>query len=251
MDGFFSDSGIIMGFGGDRLNISLGTKRELFNATCKTMHRMAEALQQNDKVLTFSLKDHFSSITKTGGGTSGGTLCDPSLPDDTPAIGMGCFPYGEEVLFEHMSDTFWMPFREYNIPSRDFGKENGTAQKDGCAAAIQDFAMEARLRPSFACNNDGHPNTTAFPTPFGNLTFEEQHQLSLAAFMMGMEIGSYFGSGMHWDDIGWHVWWPEYDKPLGKPLGRYKRSGYRFRRSFEHVEVEADCSTLKARFKWK
>ena len=152
------------------------------------MQRMAEALQQHNKVLTFSLKDHFSSIPKTGGGTSGGTLCDPSLPDETAALGMGCFPYGEEVLFEHMGSTLWMPFREYNIPSRDFGHDNVTAQKDGCAAAIEDFAMEARRRPSFACNNDGYPNTTAYPSPYGNLTREGQHQMSLAAFMMGMEL---------------------------------------------------------------
>ena len=38
----------------------------------------------------------------------------------------------------------------------------------------------------------------------------EQHQMSLAAYLMGAEEYSYFGSGMHWDDPGWHVWWPEY-----------------------------------------
>ena len=46
--------------------------------------------------------------------------------------GLRCFPYGEEVLFELLgSSVVWMPFREYNIPSRDFGKDNVTAQWDG------------------------------------------------------------------------------------------------------------------------
>ena len=40
----------------------------------------------------------------------------------------------------------------YNIPSRDFGKDNRTAQWDGCAAAIEDFAREARLSAG-ACHH--------------------------------------------------------------------------------------------------
>jgi len=250
VDGFFSDSGLIMGWAGDKLNITMGEKREIFNATCVTMRREAHYLQKAGKILTFSLKDHFSSIHKTGGGTSGGLLCDPSIPNDTPVMGNPCFPYGEEVLFEIMGEVPWMPFREYNIPSRDFGKDNLTAQWDGCAAAIEDLALEARQKPTFACNNDGAKNDTLIPTPFGNITFREQHYFSLASFMMGMEEGSYFGSGMHWDDIGWHTWWPEYTKPLGKPLHQYTRNGYEFRRSFEHVDVFANCQTLQTRFDW-
>ena len=56
VDGMFSDSGLIMGFDGDRLNITVGDRNELFNATCVTMKRMAEALQKHNKILTFSLK---------------------------------------------------------------------------------------------------------------------------------------------------------------------------------------------------
>ena len=29
------------------------------------------------------------------------------------------------------------------------------------------------------------------------------HNTSLAAYLMAMEEGSYFGSGMHWSDVGW------------------------------------------------
>jgi hypothetical protein len=57
--------------------------------------------------------------------------------------------------------------------------------------------------------------------------------------MMGMEVGSYFGSGLHWTDAGWHVWFSEYDKPLGAPKGPYSRDGFVFTRSFAHVDVTA------------
>eukprot|EP00947_MAST-08B_sp_MAST-8B-sp1_P003084 g3084.t1 len=256
VDGFFSDSGLIMGFRGDKLNITVGTQRELFNATAALMRRAAEGLQANGKILTFSLKDHFSTIPRTGGGTSGGTLCDPAVPADRPVSegGVGCFPYGEEVLFDIMDGVQWMPFREYNIPSRDFGDANLTAQWDGCAAAIEDHALESRRLPTVTCNNDGAMNTTLYPTPFGNLSKQGQHQISLAAHLMGMEEGSYFGSGLSWDDDGWHVWWPEYDRPLGRPMGPYQRdptNTYRFRRSFEYLDVEADCQTLEANFRWR
>ena len=73
---------------------------------------------------------------------------------------------------------------------------------------------------------------------------------SLAAFMLGMEAGSYFGSGLHWTDSGWHYWFPEYDRPLGKPKGSFTRQGFVFRRSFEHVDVMANCETLETTFDW-
>jgi hypothetical protein len=52
------------------------------------------------------------------------------------------------------------------------------------------------------------------------------------------------GCRMHWSDSGWETWWPEYDKPLGKPLGGFKREGkykYKFSREFEHLTVSLDC----------
>ena len=38
--------------------------------------------------------------------------------------------------------------------------------------------------------------------------------------------------------------------PLGKPQGKFKRSGYEFTRRFEFVDVYANCQTLEARFDW-
>ena len=128
------------------------------------------------------------------------------------------------------------------------------AQARGCAAAIIDHAMEARSGgATIACNNDGAPGAfegkPGFGVgPYGNITYLGQHRLSLAAFMMGMESGSYFGSGMHWTDAGWHEWFSEYGRPLGPPQGPFARDGWVFRRSFAHVEVRMDCMELVANF---
>ena len=108
-----------------------------------------------------------------------------------------CFPYGEDVLAEIMGDTWggsngtFVPFREYNIPSRDFGKGDSKtmdpatlklAQARGCAAAIVDHAIEARRGSTIACNNDGAPGlvngSAGFgPGPYGNLTYLQQHRI--------------------------------------------------------------------------
>ena len=96
--------------------------------------------------------------------------CDPNA-DKSKLIEESCFPYGEEVLFEIMGDTPWIPFREYNIPSRDFGKSNATVQPYGCAAAVENFALEAARGPAIACNNDATQNKTMFPSPYGPISW--------------------------------------------------------------------------------
>ena len=54
----------------------------MFNGTIATVKRMARNLNAKGKYFTFSLKDHFSG-EKTGGGTSGAVLCDPTVDPDT------------------------------------------------------------------------------------------------------------------------------------------------------------------------
>eukprot|EP00039_Didymoeca_costata_P033182 m.41073 g.41073 ORF g.41073 m.41073 type:complete len:476 (-) comp9736_c0_seq1:21-1448(-) len=268
ISGIFIDSGIIMGLrtgtreDGTLAKITVGTRRGMFNGTVTLFKRAAAMLGEHGKFLTVSLKTHFSSIIKTGGGTSGGTLCDPTeSPTNIYNESAGCFPYGEEVLYSILGDDrlHFIPFREYNIPSRDFGKgddtmspnERRTVQADGCSAAIIDHAMEAQRGPTIACNNDGNSTGGPGPSPYWNITWMEQHAMSLGAFMMGMEEGSYFGSGLHWSDIGWHQWWDEYNHKLGKPLGRYTRDGYLFSRQFECLNVTVNCYNLQTNFKWK
>lgn len=123
----FIDSGIGMGFAriqscidpqrrsiacdpnGPHSTVTVGMRRGMFNGTVTLFKRAADMLAAEGKFLTVSLKDHFSSINKTGGGTSGGILCDPSESDNAVynftarrtncfnETWCDCWPYGEEV----------------------------------------------------------------------------------------------------------------------------------------------------------
>lgn len=47
------------------------------------------------------------------------------------------------------------PFRQFNIPSRDFGDAaHGGNDTLGCAAAVIDAEIEMASGPAFYCNND-------------------------------------------------------------------------------------------------
>ena len=63
---------------------------------------------------------------------------------------------------------------------------------------------------------------------------------SLAAFLAAAGENSYFGDGA-WS--GQWTWLPEYDRPLGAPLGPPERDAADplvFRRSFEHLGLLVD-----------
>merc|ERR1711871_1558990 len=94
----------------------------------------------------------------------------------------------------------------------------------GCAAAIEDLKYESEFGPAFATNNDGAPDG-------GRL--QAAHNVSLAAYLLAAQTGSYFSSGHRWSDdpppgykTGNMVWWPEYDLKLGPPIGDYVREGW-------------------------
>jgi len=86
----------------------------------------------------------------------------------------------------------------------------------------------------------------------GVMDWYKAHNVSLAAFLLGMEEQSFFGSGMHWADPGWDTPWPMYGRPLGRPKGPAERVGpATFRRAFEHVSVELNCSgNISAHIDW-
>lgn len=52
-------------------------------------------------------------------------------------------------------------------------------------------------------------------------SWDGAHNTSLAAFLMGMDEQSYFGSGLHWTDRGWNIYWPEFKHYLGRPKGEH------------------------------
>lgn len=124
-----------------------------------------------------------------------------------------------------------VPFRQYNIPSKDFGKD-----AIGCVSAVENVAIESARGPTFICCNDA--NRTADGGAGLNV--------SLAAYLMNANDNSYFGPGSHWANDGWDgvfEAFPQLTRPLGPPTaGTFtKQSAFVFSRSFQHLDVTLDC----------
>jgi hypothetical protein len=79
-----------------------------------------------------------------------------------------------------------------------------------------------------------------------NITFP------LAAFLVGAQEHSYFiyswGYRMR---LGCLEWYPEFDKPLGEPLGELAKNGWTLGREFKHASVSVNLETKKADINWQ
>jgi len=79
-------------------------------------------------------------------------------------------------------------------------------------------------------------------------------QYPLGIFLICAEKYSYFRAheGYEVDKKGhWMRWFPEYDRPLGKPLGPATKKGYIYTRKFEHASVTVDLTKRSANIRWK
>ena len=76
----------------------------------------------------------------------------------------------------------------------------------------------------------------------------------LAIFLVCAEKHSYLyphdGYGIE-ESAVWLKTFPQYEKPLGKPLGYAKREGYIYTRSFEHLDVFLDIKNKTAKLNFK
>ena len=64
----------------------------------------------------------------------------------------------------------------------------------GCAAAIVDVSYESSYGPTLITNNDGGTEVSMPSKSGGTFSPLLAHNTSLAAFLMGMDEGSYFGA---------------------------------------------------------
>jgi hypothetical protein len=201
--------------------------------------RICTLMAAHGKVVTASLKGHFSNISDD----QGQVHCPEGMSDDNVTE---CVPFGEEKVrwrlllllllpscccccscccclaaalaaaaaaaaaaadglipqshwqvFEVLGPTGgFIPHRQYNIPSRDFGDAaHGGSDADGCVAAIVDVSYAAAYGPTLITNNDGGPQLSEPSSKGGTFSPLAAHNTSLAAFLMAMDEGSYFGSG--------------------------------------------------------
>jgi hypothetical protein len=87
-----------------------------------------------------------------------------------------------------------------------------------------------------------------------NKDFTKRLDYLLAIFLVCAEKYSYVyphdGYGIEKSAI-WLKTFPQYEKPLGKPLSFAKREGYIYTRAFEHVDVWLDIKNKTAKLNFK
>lgn len=75
---------------------------------------------------------------------------------------------------------------------------------------------------------------------------------SLACFLIAAQENCYFSYSWGWrEQHGSLVDYPEFHKPLGRPVGQAKKKGWVYKRSYEHTSVWVDLAERRARIDWK
>jgi hypothetical protein len=81
---------------------------------------------------------------------------------------------------------------------------------------------------------------------------KERITFPLTCFLVAAEPNSYFCYTWGYREInGTFDWYPEFDKPLGPPLGEAKRTGWKYERNFAHATVSVDLETKTAQINWQ
>eukprot|EP00729_Bicosta_minor_P010779 gene10779-471_t len=181
-DGIFIDGPLASSQKVCHPNLTVASKRALFAGLASMVKKVAVLLGSHNKVVTASLGSHYSNLTEfyPEGYTTGGMVCAKDAPLDSFS---SCCGYGEDYLAEVVGpfvpgESMFAPFRQFNIPSRDFGDAaHGGNDTLGCAAAVIDAEIEMASGPAFYCNNDAWPNTTD-----GGVAVA-RHNLSMAAYL--------------------------------------------------------------------
>ena len=74
----------------------------------------------------------------------------------------------------------------------------------------------------------------------------------LACFLVAAEPQCYFCYTWGYsEEHGTFDWYPEFDKPLGPPLGEAKRTGWTYQREYTHASIFVDLETQTAHIDWK
>jgi hypothetical protein len=80
----------------------------------------------------------------------------------------------------------------------------------------------------------------------------EQITFPLACFLVAARPGSLFCySWGYTERHGTLESYPEFQRPLGAPLGEARQTGWSYQRDFAHASVSVDFQTKKARINWK
>jgi hypothetical protein len=75
---------------------------------------------------------------------------------------------------------------------------------------------------------------------------------SLACFLIAAQENCYFSYSWGWrEQHGSLVDYPEFHKPLGRPVGQAKKKGWVYTRSYERASIWVDLAEIRAKIDWK
>jgi hypothetical protein len=81
---------------------------------------------------------------------------------------------------------------------------------------------------------------------------KEHLNFALASFLAGAQKHSYLIYNWGYRlSMGSLLWYPELDKPLGKPLNEMQVNGWILTRNYEHASVWVDLENKKSKIDWK
>jgi hypothetical protein len=81
---------------------------------------------------------------------------------------------------------------------------------------------------------------------------KEHLTFALASFLAGAQKHSYIIYNWGYRlSMGSLLWYPEFDKPLGKPLNEMQVNEWILTRDYEHARVWVDLENKKATIDWK
>lgn len=111
------------------------------------------------------------------------------------------------------------------------------------------YGSEEDVQGALKLTAAGNPFMVHSSGPNGVGPFS-QREYSLAAFLIVMGEYSYRGMGSGWTTDAF-PWYPEYDRPLGKPRGVAESRGPgKYFREFEHLNVSLDTTQQTATILW-
>jgi hypothetical protein len=154
------------------------------------------------------------------------------------------FEIGDAFMFEHYSPTLLT--KEAILNDWELMGKISHAGK----IAVWRIGVEQE-NPDIA-TTDGNPQSR--DAAYEALS-KERVGFYLAAFLIGAQPNCYFQYGWGWElRTGPLADYPEFKKPLGKPLGDFTRpepGGRIFKREFEHASVWLNLDTREGKIDWK
>ncbi|MEP4078856.1 putative glycoside hydrolase [Haloferula sp.] len=154
------------------------------------------------------------------------------------------FEIGDAFMFEH--------YNAKSLTKESILKEWTLMKEISDAGKISVWRIGVKVEEAGREKTGGRGSVAA--SYFEELS-KKRIEFYLAAFLIGAQPDSYFQYGWGWKlETGPLVKYPEFKKPLGKPMGDATRpdpAGWIFKREFEHAKVWLDLSERRGKVDWK